>query len=201
MADLPSIANRLNDVEINNNAPVSSQTFRRVGSDINYLLDLVGANNGDTNPTGPLGIILRPVATITYNYTLTNSPLNTDITLFTFTGGGDRPLSFFKRASGLSIPGSGPFQLNPIQNLLNFAANTSGGVTSFGAAITFKVNGIVAGTVGVPAVFQPWQVLSYSREIYLAPNGLNTVTVTKNQATLGPSSSLNFSDSFEYVAL
>ena len=103
MADLVSIAQRLNDVEINNNAPVSSQTFRRVGSDINYLLDYLGVTNGATIGGPVTGLnVFSPVQSVSYSLTLTNTNRNTDVTLFTFTGGGDRPLRFFKRSSDLA---------------------------------------------------------------------------------------------------
>lgn len=219
MANLPSIAQRLNDVEINNNAPVSSQTFRRSGSSVNYLLDLVGATNGDTNPTGPLGTILRPVATISYSTTFTNSPLNTPITLFTFEGGGDRPLKFFRRSSGFGIA---ELQRNsdtsnlalvaefytvrsdsdsfPIFRLLNLLATASTNTVSAGQPVYIvSVNGIEAGrTVRDAGIGVFSTSISYSREINMAPIGTNTVTVTKVASTL---SNTTVTASFEYVAI
>lgn len=199
MADLVSIAQRLNDVEINNNAPVSSQTFRRVGSDINYLLDLVGANNGDTNPTGPLGTILRDVATVTYSYTVLNSPIGVDTTIFTFVGGGDRPFAFFKRSSNLEIAGSGPFEFKPIFEMLSALAAPVTTISSLGVVYEVKINSILVGTVGRnTGGTSPLNVLSYSREIHLAPSGTNTVTIRRLQVT---SATPTVSSSFEYVAL
>jgi hypothetical protein len=67
MPNLISQANRLNDVEINNNKPVTSGVFRRIGSSVNFLLDLVGANDGDTATSGPLGTVLIPPQVISFS--------------------------------------------------------------------------------------------------------------------------------------
>lgn len=48
MADLPSVADRLNDVEINANQPVTQTLFQRIGSNVNFLLDLLGIDDGST---------------------------------------------------------------------------------------------------------------------------------------------------------
>ena len=79
MADLISQANRLNDVEINNNAPVSSQTMRRVGSDINYLLDYLGIDNGDTIGGPVTGLnVFSPIQTLTFSRTFTAADIGID---------------------------------------------------------------------------------------------------------------------------
>lgn len=52
MADLSPFADRLNDVEINNNAPVTSTLMRRLGQNINFLLDLLNITDGSNTPSG-----------------------------------------------------------------------------------------------------------------------------------------------------
>lgn len=61
MADLPSIANRLNDIEISANAPLTESLLRKIGSDINLLLDFLGINNGETQATGVLSDIINAI--------------------------------------------------------------------------------------------------------------------------------------------
>jgi len=107
MPNLISQANRLNDVEINNNKPVTSGVFRRIGSSVNFLLDLVGANDGDTATTGPLGTLLTSPeiiffsANVGVSFLATNVPLD----LFTFSGNTERHTSWVrKNGSGFSLP-------------------------------------------------------------------------------------------------
>lgn len=54
MADLPSVTDRLNDTEIAANAPLTETLMRRVGSNINFLLDFLGISDGETSPSGDL---------------------------------------------------------------------------------------------------------------------------------------------------
>lgn len=48
MADLPSVAQKLTDGQINFNKPCSQQTFATMGSSINYILDNLGITNSQT---------------------------------------------------------------------------------------------------------------------------------------------------------
>lgn len=57
MADLVSLANRLNDVEINQNQPVTTTTMQRIGSSINALLDFLGISNGTNTGGGTSGTL------------------------------------------------------------------------------------------------------------------------------------------------
>lgn len=218
MADLVSLAQRLNDVEINNDAPVSSQTFRRVGSDINFLLDYLGIDNGDTlgGPTTGLNVF-SAVQSFSYSYTFTSADFNVPKTLFTFEGGGDRPLQFFQRSTGnfriaeaqqsfdtsnaanvselTTIRTPGVFL--PCWNLLYQLHSSYTNSVSIGSPIfTVHCNGVEMGrTIRQTA---PLVTIQYSREITHAPSGTNTVTVTLNAPTIA---STAVSSSLEYVAL
>lgn len=215
MANLPSIAQRLNDVEINNNAPVSSQTMRRVGSDINYLLDLVGANNGDTNPTGPLGTILQPTQNISFSTTIVSAQNNTDVPIFSFTGGGDRPLRWWIPSSGFEAPSARlsfdtsnlatidtfyvtvPNSL-PILYILNQIYTSAIGAGAAGSLMRVKINGVTAGTVSM--VFSQNRSISYNREITIAPTGVHTVYVRPEFTSFSIALNANISGSFKAVA-
>ena len=52
LANLLPIANRMNDIEISNDAILSTTLNRRYGQNINYFMDLFGVADGDTTPTG-----------------------------------------------------------------------------------------------------------------------------------------------------
>lgn len=67
MADLPTEAQRLNDTEISNNAPVTTTLFQRIGSNINFLLDFLGISNGETAASGDLFDLIDALTTITAN--------------------------------------------------------------------------------------------------------------------------------------
>lgn len=54
MADLPVLADRVNDIEVSANAPITESLHRKYGSNINYLLDFLGVSDGDTTPSGAL---------------------------------------------------------------------------------------------------------------------------------------------------
>lgn len=207
MADLPSIAQRLNDIEINNNAPVSSQTFRRKGSTINYILDFLGINNGSTlsGPNSGLNIFSAPQS-FSYSFTFTNANAGQTINLFTFQGGGNRPLYFFRRSNNFTDTVDSldlfPSALNrppdafqyPIFYLLSFlAANTNGVGASGTPVFIVYCNGI---EMGRTVKGQPTQ---YSKEITHSPAGTNTVSVLMAQALV--SGTVPVSNSLEYVAL
>lgn len=105
MANLTSIAQRLNDVEINNNAPVSSQTNRRIGSSINYLLDLLNITDGTSGgSSGALGDLALPAQTLSFSVSITPGFSGTPVTLFNFTGSSTRHLSWVQEnGSNFSI--------------------------------------------------------------------------------------------------
>lgn len=185
MADLVSLAQRLNDVEIDNNAPVSSQTFRRMGSDINYLLDYLGIDNGETLAGALAGLnVFSAPESFSYSYTFTNTDVGVPKTLFTFKGGGNRPLMFHRLSSGFGAP---PLNYNfttdvygeqlyksPILNLLLQLSNANSAASIGQPICIIKCNAVEMAriTAGLPRVIQ------YSREINFAPAGVNTVTVT-----------------------
>lgn len=224
MADLPSIANRLNDVEINNNAPVSSQTFRRVGSDINYLLDYLGIDNGDTigGPISGLNVF-SPVQSFTYTKTFTAADNGIAVPLFTFQGGGERPLSFFTRSSSfrsltvnidqLGLPSDPTRFVEDIKRFPIFYLlwQIAQQIQPFGISpvnplttkmYTVFVNGIQAGTVNSRDASPSTDriVIEQSLEIIHAPAGTNTVTVLRN-AIANASVNPTVSQTSEYVAL
>jgi len=64
MADLPTVADRLNDTEITANAPLTETLMRRIGSNINFLLDFLGVSDGATAPSGSLNELAQAVDTI-----------------------------------------------------------------------------------------------------------------------------------------
>lgn len=199
MANLTSIAQRLNDVEINNNAPVSSQTQRRVGSDINYLLDYLGIINGATIGGPITGLnVFSPVQSVSYSATYTNAGLGTPVSLFTFQGGNDRPLKFFKRTGALDIAGQD--NLLPIYELLNLLATASTNTVTAGSTVYIvTVNGIEAGRTTRNAGLGIFTTSpTYSKEITHAVAGTNTVAVNKVAATL---TNTTVTSSFEFVAL
>jgi len=61
MADLPSIANRYNDVEVAANAPVTESLVRKGGSNDNFILDFLGAADGSTVAAGILSDLVNAV--------------------------------------------------------------------------------------------------------------------------------------------
>lgn len=222
MADLSSQANRLNDVEINNNKPVSSGVFRRIGSNINYLLDYLGVSNGATTAGPSSGVnVFTPAQAISYSLTLNGStPIGTPQTLFTFTGGGDRPLMFFRRTSGFRVAerkffgnvitdlyanslgyGLDVFPvLYILRNSIGDISDSNISMTTYPAQIVSRVfvNGIEAGRVTRNSSGGSLFGLAYNFDIAHAPTGTNTVTVTLDQFR-GPSNTLSYSG--HYVAL
>lgn len=64
MADLPTIADRLNDIEISASAPVTETLWRRFGSNINFILDFLGVSDGDTTASGDLSDFAQALSTI-----------------------------------------------------------------------------------------------------------------------------------------
>lgn len=73
MADLPTVTDHLNDIEIAANAPLTETLMRRLGSNINYLLDFLGIADGTTDPGSAAGLsdFFAAVNTIN-NHTITN---------------------------------------------------------------------------------------------------------------------------------
>jgi hypothetical protein len=69
MADLPILADRVNDIEVAANAPVTETLMRRFGSNINYLLDFLGITDGSTTATGTLSDLAQAVELVT-NHTM-----------------------------------------------------------------------------------------------------------------------------------
>jgi len=63
MADLTPFADRMNDVEIQANAGLSETLMRRLGSNINFLLDFLGVSDGATTPSGSLNNLANAAAT------------------------------------------------------------------------------------------------------------------------------------------
>lgn len=61
MADLPSIANRINDIEVAANAPITETLKRREGSSNNFLLDFLGIADGSTTAAGDLSDLIAAV--------------------------------------------------------------------------------------------------------------------------------------------
>lgn len=214
MANLPGIAQRLNDVEINNNKPVSSQTNRRVGSSVNYLLDHLNIANAATSsgPTSAL-TVFSPREDISYSYSFLASDFNVTKTLFTFPGGGDRILRFFRPDNGFGLsevsqsrgdPGAPLLQNYPILQLLKQLAVFTGVtvqpghplfiVSCNGIEMGRTIRGAFAGPTGPPLA----TLVQYIREIHRAPAGTNTVTVLSLGAPV--ISSLPVSASFSYIA-
>jgi len=64
MADLPSIAQRINDIQVAANAPITESTQRTLGSDINFLLDFLGITNGETSTSGIISEFISALDTI-----------------------------------------------------------------------------------------------------------------------------------------
>ena len=64
MADLPSQANRMNDIEITANAAATESVFRRIGSNLNFLLDFLGVSNGSTSASGILSDFTSALSTV-----------------------------------------------------------------------------------------------------------------------------------------
>lgn len=64
MADLPIIAGVMNDTEISANAPLTETLMRRIGSNINFLLEFLGINDGDTVATGQLSDLVTAINTV-----------------------------------------------------------------------------------------------------------------------------------------
>ncbi len=64
MADLPSVTDRLNDVEVAANAPLTETLMRRFGSNINFLLDFLGIADGSTTPSGDLNEFISALTLI-----------------------------------------------------------------------------------------------------------------------------------------
>jgi hypothetical protein len=218
MANLPSLAQRLNDIEINNNAPVSSQTNRRIGSDVNFLLDYLNVTDGQSVAGPSAGLnIFSPVQTISYSYTFSDADVNIPRVLYTFQGGGDRPLYFFKRDSQfreqfayvggnnffpvslVNVPAQFPPYFQPVSfllNSLNSIPGGSGGLNSIIFLIT--VNGVEMGRTTRNGRAPN---LQQTREITHAPAGTNTLSVTLLQTFGNALPTLNVSGSFNYVAL
>ena len=63
MADLPTLADRVNDVEVSANAPITEALHRKYGSNINFLLDFLGVTDGETSPSGSLNDLAQAVET------------------------------------------------------------------------------------------------------------------------------------------
>ena len=188
MADLPTIAQRLNDVEINNNAPVTSQTNRRIGSSINFLLDFLGVANGETTAAGALGKVGEAKQTITWAVTPQVIPAGGFITLFTFTGDNDRHISWVKKASGfnnivytpnVNIEGGGFVNgpnFDPFFHVLQMFQTMIGiGGQPFANTIDLRVNGVSVQTLKMPLVGGEG-VVTQTRSAQCAPAGVNTVT-------------------------
>lgn len=51
MADLPTAAQRVNDIEVSANAVLSESVNRKYGSNINFLLDFLNVPDGSTDPS------------------------------------------------------------------------------------------------------------------------------------------------------
>lgn len=64
MANLPNQANRLNDIEVSASAPLTETLFRRLGSNINYILDFLGVSNGATSTAGALGAFVSALSLV-----------------------------------------------------------------------------------------------------------------------------------------
>ena len=79
MADLPSIAQRYNDIQVAANAPVTESLVRQGGSNDNFLLDLFGILDGETATAGVFADIINA-------FTLINSHQMTLV--FTIPGNG-----------------------------------------------------------------------------------------------------------------
>lgn len=198
MANLTSIAQRLNDVEINNNAPVSSQTQRRVASSVNFLLDLVGAVDSATSTTGALGTILTPTQSISFSKAFGPADIGIDVPLFTYQGGGDRPIKFYVPDNGFCLAeiehqnfllppqqvlasaervnfySISKFNYNPLLSVLYQLATIPNGTSGI---FTVKVNGILMGTAARSTSFGPDPKITLSRDIIISPTGVNTLTV------------------------
>lgn len=67
MADLPNFADRMNDVEIAANAPLTETLMRKYGSNINLLLDFLGIADGTTSASGTLSDLINAVNFIDTN--------------------------------------------------------------------------------------------------------------------------------------
>ena len=90
MANLPTVANRLNDIEISSNGPQTESLWRRVGSNVNFLLDFLGVVNGETDPTGTLSDLSQAVElasthTMDLQLTIPNGAANGVFNIGTFT--------------------------------------------------------------------------------------------------------------------
>lgn len=215
MANLPTIGQRLNDVEINNNKPVASQVFRRIGSNINFLLDFLSITDGSSSPGGGAFNQFSSPQSLTYSHTFTNADLNNPITLFTFEGADDRPLYFYKdNGSGFAnagTTGTTPLRtlpdayhyrfapsVNPIWEIAYNLANANVGGAGNAVAFEIKVNGVnFARTITNTSTTV--DAIEYFSEITQAPSGTHTVTATLKVASLP--SPIAISSSFRCVAL
>lgn len=89
MADLPTLAQRLNDIEISASAPLTETLMRRFGSNINFILDFLGVSNGASAPSGDLQDLSNAISTVsghtmTLQYTSTGAGGGVSETIGTF---------------------------------------------------------------------------------------------------------------------
>jgi hypothetical protein len=221
MPNLISQANRLNDFEINNNKPITSGLLRRFGSSVNFLLDLVGANDGDTATSGDLSLILRPPEVITFSKTFTAADIGIDVPLFSYEGGGARPLKFYQTSSGFSLPEvSFPRKIqrfnqtvstsadwfdaytplpNSTINPFLFVLYQLGTLAGSTGTWTVKVNGITFGTArrNTSSIVGVNPLITIDRDIIISPTGTNTLTVNTPAGT----SSVTVAGTFTSVVL
>lgn len=61
MADLPTLADRIEDTEVNANKPMTESLWRKFGSNVNFLLDFLGVSDGETSPGGSLSDLSQAV--------------------------------------------------------------------------------------------------------------------------------------------
>ena len=193
MANLTSQANRMNDVEINNNKPVSSSVFRRIGSNVNYLLDFLGVTDGATSTTSPLGTISQAKTTLSYSLSLDNSVIGTARSLFTFNGGDERVIRYYATSDGVAIYGSD--DMKPIKIIADYLSSfNQGGVGAFGLLYTIQLDSftVCSITVGLYGEKNTTQI----REITVVPSGSHTVKITKHTTT---TNTPNITGSLSYI--
>lgn len=180
MANLTSQANRLTDVEINNNKPVTSQVFRRLGSSVNFLLDTVGATNGATSIAGGLGDLLTAEENLSFTLSYSNPTSGSTFNLFNFQGSTTRALLWYKKSSGFSEP------ISKAVGVLGLSGLGSFGLNGPGMEIIYDLfgNGLATGNWdlrcnGVTITeYRPTatNIFNVVRDLVIVPSGTNTLS-------------------------
>ena len=89
MANLPTLADRLEDLEVGANKPLTESLFRKFGSNINFLLDFLGVSDGETSPSGDIQDLANAINiisnhTMSLEATINGTAGNVNATIGTF---------------------------------------------------------------------------------------------------------------------